>query len=317
MGTVIKRGEGYRAVIRKKGHPTLTRTFSRATLARKWVKDTEREMEERELASTHLDIAALIKAHPIKSRMVSMLGRKTKGLFVTDLTVQGIIAWRDREFPGVKPGSLARYLSTVTTVLMHAEAVEAVKVPWGEFAKARKHLYGMGILGRSGERSRRPVGDEIARIKAHMRSTMPMSDIIDFALLTALREAEICRVRWDDVDWEKRLLLVRDRKHPRRKEGNHSLIPLLGNAIEIVRRQPRGDERIFPYRAASVGAAYTEAKKRACVTGLTFHDLRREAISRLFEAGYTIEQVSMVSGHCDWRSLKVYTRLKPESLHRD
>lgn len=317
MGTVVERNGKYRAVIRLRGHTTRTKTFSKKALAIKWIKDTEYEMEKRELASTHIDIATLIDSYPLKSRMTAMLGRKTKGMFVTDLTSKGLVAWRDRYFSRTKPVSMTRYLSLLSTILKHAEAMDEVNVPWGEFSKARHHLYSIGILAHSNERTRRPVGDEIDRIKAAIKSTLPMNDIIDFALMTCLREAEICRVRWDDVDWDKRLLLVRDRKHPRRKEGNHSLIPLLGNAIEIIRRQPRTDDRIFPFKSKSVGAAFYEARKAAGVVDLTFHDLRREGVSRLFEIGYSIEQVSLVSGHRDWRSLRIYTKLKPESLHRD
>jgi site-specific recombinase XerD len=44
--------------------------------------------------------------------------------------------------------------------------------------------------------------------------------------------------------------------------------------------------------------------------------LRHEAISRLFEAGYRIEQVSVVSGHRDWGMLKRYTHLRAVDLHR-
>jgi len=43
--------------------------------------------------------------------------------------------------------------------------------------------------------------------------------------------------------------------------------------------------------------------------------LSHEGISRLFEAGYRIEQVALVSGHKSWAMLKRYTQLKPESLH--
>ncbi|RVC42576.1 site-specific integrase, partial [Mesorhizobium sp. M4B.F.Ca.ET.088.02.2.1] len=45
------------------------------------------------------------------------------------------------------------------------------------------------------------------------------------------------------------------------------------------------------------------------------HDLRHEGTSRLFEAGFTIEQVALVTGHKDWKMLKRYTHLKPEELH--
>ena len=46
-------------------------------------------------------------------------------------------------------------------------------------------------------------------------------------------------------------------------------------------------------------------------------DLRHEATSRLFEQGYSIEQVSAVTLHQSWQELKRYTQLRPESLHRE
>ena len=49
---------------------------------------------------------------------------------------------------------------------------------------------------------------------------------------------------------------------------------------------------------------------------LHFHDLRHEGTSRLFEAGFAIEQVSLVTGHKDWKMLRRYTHIRPEALHR-
>ena len=49
---------------------------------------------------------------------------------------------------------------------------------------------------------------------------------------------------------------------------------------------------------------------------LHFHDLRHEGTSRLFEAGFAIEQVSLVTGHKDWKMLRRYTHIRPETLHR-
>ncbi|WP_292408411.1 hypothetical protein [Mesorhizobium sp.] len=43
--------------------------------------------------------------------------------------------------------------------------------------------------------------------------------------------------------------------------------------------------------------------------------MRHEGTSRLFEAGFTIEQVALVTGHKDWKMLKRYTHLKLETLH--
>jgi hypothetical protein len=47
----------------------------------------------------------------------------------------------------------------------------------------------------------------------------------------------------------------------------------------------------------------------------TILDQRHEATSRLFEAGLTIEQAPLVTGHKDWKMLKRYTQLRPEGLH--
>lgn len=73
--------------------------------------------------------------------------------------------------------------------------------------------------------------------------------------------------------------------------------------------------RIFPYNSRSVGTAF----HRACVTlgieDLHFHDLRHEGTSRLFEAGFEIPQVALVTGHKDWKMLRRYTHLKPQHLH--
>ena len=49
---------------------------------------------------------------------------------------------------------------------------------------------------------------------------------------------------------------------------------------------------------------------------LHFHDLRHHALSILFEQGYSIQEVAIVSGHSSWDMLKRYTHIKPESLHR-
>jgi integrase len=64
-----------------------------------------------------------------------------------------------------------------------------------------------------------------------------------------------------------------------------------------------------------VGTAFRRSCKALDIDDLRFHDLRHEGTSRLFEAGFPIEKVAMVTGHKDWRMLRRYTNLKP-SLNR-
>jgi integrase len=73
--------------------------------------------------------------------------------------------------------------------------------------------------------------------------------------------------------------------------------------------------RIFPYNGRSVGTAFRRQYQELKILDLHFHDLRQEGTSRLFEAGFSIEHVALVTGHKDWKMLRRYTHLKPEGLH--
>ena len=44
---------------------------------------------------------------------------------------------------------------------------------------------------------------------------------MEFALTSARREAEICRLEWKDNDEASQTGMVRDAKHPTAREGNH------------------------------------------------------------------------------------------------
>jgi integrase len=119
-----------------------------------------------------------------------------------------------------------------------------------------------------------------------------MRDIMWFAIYSARRESEICRLEWADNHQRGRTGLVRDAKHPRYKEGNHRRFKLTTEAWEIIERQPKTSEYIFPYDPKSVSAAFTRACHILGIQDLRFHDLRHEATSRLFERGYQIHEVA-------------------------
>ena len=142
------------------------------------------------------------------------------------------------------------------------------------------------------------------------------ADVVRFAVATALRRGEITRLQWADVHEAKRLVLVRDRKHPRRKSGNDEWIPLLGEAWTVLQRQPRGGPLVFPVHEQTLSKYFTWACRALGIADLHFHDLRHEGTSRLFEAGYQLEQVALVTGHKSWNMLRRYTQLRPEDLHR-
>ncbi|OCX73846.1 tyrosine-type recombinase/integrase [Acidithiobacillus thiooxidans] len=61
-------------------------------------------------------------------------------------------------------------------------------------------------------------------------------------------------------------------------------------------------------------ASWRRALAQATISGLTFHDLRHEATSRLFEKGFNTVEVSAITGHKTLQMLKRYTHLKAEDL---
>lgn len=164
------------------------------------------------------------------------------------------------------------------------------------------------------KRDRRPTLGEVNALLAFFdnqdgRAQIPMSEIVLFAIFSARRLGEICRIRQADRDGER--VLVRAMKHPR--QVRDTWVFLTDEAMAILDRQPKG-EYWFPYNSRSVSAAFNRACKMCGITGLRFHDLRREGASRLFELGWDIPRVAGVTGHQSWSSLQRYVHLRDRGV---
>lgn len=346
MATITQLPSGrWRVQVRRK-QSYASETFLRHEDARKWATATERRIDlgESPLKRAKVDpttFAHLIDLHVEDMREVGRILRRSKRFTLDalktklgkvklkDLTRERLIQFgKDRAKEGAGPVTLSADIGYLKLVLTHAAAVHGIDVRVEPVDLARVALKRLGLIGKSRQRDRRPTPDEIRRLleyfedKRHLM--IPMGRIVRFAIASAMRQEEICRIRWSEVNVEQHVVLVRDRKDPREKDGNDQWVPLLNlggfDALRLIRVQrkyhPRGD-LIFPYNSRSVGAAFRRACRELEIQDLHFHDLRHEATSRLFEAGLRIEQVALVTGHRDWKMLKRYTHLRPEHLHRD
>ena len=106
-----------------------------------------------------------------------------------------------------------------------------------------------------------------------------MNAVIEFAITSARREAEICRLEWLGNDAETRTGIVRDAKHPTAREGNHRRFRYSPEAWALMEAQPRKSQYIFPHDLKSVGTAFTRARKLLGIRDLRFHDLQHDATS--------------------------------------
>jgi integrase len=91
-------------------------------------------------------------------------------------------------------------------------------------------------------------------------------------------------------------------------------VPLQPHAIEILKELPRSlDGRVFPIGIKNFERSWTKICRRAGIKGLRWHDLKREAISRLFEKGLSVSEVQLFCGN-SLASLEVYTEHNSTTL---
>jgi len=76
----------------------------------------------------------------------------------------------------------------------------------------------------------------------------------------------------------------------------------------------RDAQRVFPVTGNSIRRAFEHLRVRAGMDDFHFHDLRHEAVSRLFEKCLNIAEVSAISGHKELKMLQRYTHLRAEDL---
>ncbi len=134
--------------------------------------------------------------------------------------------------------------------------------------------------------------------------------IITWAIETAMRRGEISAMQWENLDRKARVLLL-----PETKNGTSRRVPLSSRALVALDGLPRRiDGKVWSMKPDSISQAFERVCASAGVEGLTFHDLRHEATSRLFEKGLNPMEVAAITGHKTLQMLKRYTHLRAEDL---
>jgi integrase len=214
--------------------------------------------------------------------------------------------------------------STVASELAYAGSVVALAARDGHQVdarapgKARAMLADDGISVISKHRTRRLSDDEIAGLLSWIdanasRTSLPMRDLVEFALATGMRRGEILALQWTDING--RVLTIK-RKHPRERDRMeevpllkaHALWPKV-DALTIIERQPRQGRLVFPYLGDTLGYWFEQACKGAELQNVVFHVLRHECLSRLADRGFDPLRLALIGGHRDLRNVKRYAKL--------
>lgn len=328
----------WRAQVRRSGLYRAA-TFATKTLAKDWALQVEAQLQHQVTGgfapvppkATVKDLidkyreAQGNKGGRTKEATLNMLAIRLGDVKLAKLSAVTLREFIDKRVAegagGVTIGADLSYLSAVLKWGRHARRLDLNDALALE---ARQGLKYRKLRVRSTERDREPTDEELARLYAHwqanprQRIDMPM--VCRFALATGMRQDEICRLQVEDVDRAARTVVIRDRKDPQAKEGNHQTVPLLPAAWSIVEPllKDRTEGQVFVgLKAASVSAAFT----RACqaleppIEDLHFHDLRHRATAEFFRMGLDIPRVALLTGHKTWAMLRRYTDIKPADVH--
>lgn len=336
VATFQKRGDRWRALVRLKGMLPKSGTFPTLAMARTWATRLEREHAERqargETASADMTLGEAIgwyvehvgaTAKWGRSKQADLLRLKGYPLAqerIADLDVRAYARHVDgRRRDGAGPATASNDLVWLRQVLRSARATLGVPANLQALDDAVHELRNRRQIAKSKARTRRLAPAEEQALLAHFaerdaRSEIPMADVVRFALATGRRQEEITRLRWADLDEPAGIAWLDDVKHPRHKVGNRRAFRMLSEAWSIVARQLRAGERVFPFEPKSIGAAFTRACRLLAIHDLRFHDLRHEATSRLFERGYSIQEVALFTLHESWATLKRYANLRPQDI---
>ena len=139
---------------------------------------------------------------------------------------------------------------------------------------------------------------------------------IKLLFLTGARRNEITQAKWEDVNWERKALLV-----PRSKSGRSRLIQLNSAALDLLHSLPRTPQDTFIFPSPLTGRPspslhfpWSRIRKRAGLIGVRLHDLRHSFASFLVNNGVSIYVVQGLLGHANVRATQRYAHLANETL---
>ena len=314
MGMIEARGGKYRVLIRKKGMKPISKTFIKKADAKNWMTDTESDIQSGRYTQDDSNFGGLIRRYINEIGRIKPIGR-TKGNTLDALRRSlGHFNLDELDSPtltnyaierGVAPSTVMQDFIYIGVVLDTAQSMWEVQPRMDDYKKAMKILKKLGVIAESNHRDRRVSDEEMQIIAETCNDFFPMADLMSFAVNTAMRQGEQFGLLWSDLGDEGRSILIRQRKHPKKKRDER--VPLLPEAQEIISRQPRISEKIFPQNGKSVSHAFWKARLKAGIDDVRWHDLRHEGCTRLFERGLDMSAVSLFSGHKDMNMLKRYT----------
>lgn len=337
MATIRKRGNSWQAIVSRKGVYESESSLVRAHVAA-WAKKLEAEIEAgRFTGESNKTFSDLLDKYAedyssknegndkevLRFAMYKRLYPDLVSLKVSSLTPD-ILAreWRDKRAAVVSAGTVRREWNTLSKAFN--TAVKQYK--WMKF----NPLSELARPAAPEPRDRRITEKEIKDILYCMgyepdQTPELVSERVGaiwlFAIETAMRLKEMCILKWEWVDLEKRTVSVPKLTVSHTKTGARK-VPLTKKAVAIIEQMLAGrdtvdsEELVFRLKESQVDANFRKYRDQALVDGLTFHDSKHEAVTRL-ASKVRIEDLSRIVGTRNLKILMGYYNRSAEDIAQD
>ena len=351
MAHIEQRPAGLRAQIRRKGAPSISRTFDLKTDAEAWAREIEREYQRGNIAALRNDAGRVTIGEVAKRYIEKVVPQKKDhsagtyaakardkfgAFFLANVRSIDVAAWRDDLLDeGYSPQTVIHHLNALSSLFGYAEREMSIALPSGNPVKAiakPKQPKARDRRLRAGEL------DYLLRATDGARA-VGVREIIVLAVETTMRLGELLSLEWSRIDIEKPKggAAFGTAHLPDTKNETSRTVALSSVAVAALQALPRridgkvfhwkpnhengSFEKVWQRNLARARALYRsdceKATKRpdsAFLADLRFHDLRHEATSRLFEKGLGIMDVQKMTGHKTLEMLLRYTHIEAKNL---
>jgi integrase len=345
MAFFEQRKNGWRAQIRRRGMPSISRTFNLKADAEAWAREVERELQRGNAAVLRDDagktmlaeVAARYVAGPVQAmrsrvdvtRYMRAASERFGPMFLASIRAVDVAAWRDELLAEcLAPQSVIHHLNALSGLFSFVEKELSIALPAGNPVR------GIRKPSLPKARDRRLQAGELDALLAAADAgrsdrTPGMRQAVTLAVETSMRVGELIGLEWKRIDLARRTAHLVDTKN-----GESRTVALSSSAVGALQSLPRRiDGRVFDWKTSqgferswrlckaraltTYATICTQASKTpdpAFLADLRFHDLRHEATSRLFEKGLGIMEVASMTGHKSLSMLKRYTHIEAEKL---
>lgn len=323
MSSIRKRGDKWQARVHRKEHKPVVKSFNNKADALKWARNVESQLDLGTLApkqsmprlmpmlERYVEEVTPTKKGAPQERYRAAQFKKTKlaAMYLDKITGEVVAQYRDQRLTEVLNNTVRLELAFLSVVF------EQCRKEWGLALSNPVKQIRMPKPGKPRQR-RLEAGEEDALLAACKASGAHyLHSFVVLAIETGMRFGEIAGLQWDNVSVGNRTIFLPDTKngHPRN-------VPLSSRSLSAINALPRSiSGKVFWVKAGSIRSAFLIALDKAkainagnpmLMAGLRFHDLRHEAVTRLFEKGLNPIEVGMVSGHRTLSMLQRYTHLR-------